>query len=117
MPGAESGSVVGVDMQPSLQSVLTVYSSSSLGHTRAVPLLDDVLGASDPEDAVIDDMTIFEGQLSAADEVGESARLRAAELHHARAAWVRSELLAWKVEGPVPIHIDILIGDKHDAME
>ena len=39
----------------------------------AVPLQDDVLRAANPQNAVIDDMTVFEGQLPAADEPGETA--------------------------------------------
>jgi hypothetical protein len=83
----------------------------------AVPLLDDVPRAANPENAVIHDMTVFEGQLPAADELGESARVRAAELYQAGVARVGGQLLAGNVEGPIPIHIHVLIGDQHDAME
>ena len=61
--------------------------------------------------------TVFEGQLPAADEPGETARVRAAELHQAGVARVSGQLLAGNVEGPIPKHIDVLIGDQHDAVE
>src|SRR5271155_4695746 len=82
-----------------------------------IALLDDVLRAANPQNAVIHDMTVFEGQLPAADEPGESAWVRAAELHQAGVTWGGSQLLAGKVEGPIPIHVHVLIGDQHDAME
>jgi len=83
----------------------------------AVPCLNDVLRAANPQNAVIHDMTIFEVQLPAADEPGETARVRAAELHQAGVAPVGGQLLAGNVEGPIPIHIHVLLGDQHDAME
>ena len=51
----------------------------------AVPLLGDVLRAAKPQNGVIHDMSVFEGQLPSADELGESARVRTAELH--KPAW------------------------------
>src|SRR5579884_3326391 len=85
-------------------------------HDRAVGLLDDVHRAANPQNAVIDDMTVLEGQLPTADEPRESPRVRTAKVHHAGVAWVGSQLLSREVKGPVPIHIHVLVGDQHDAM-
>src|SRR5579875_332794 len=62
-------------------------------------------------------MAVFEIQLAAADEPGESTRLRASERHQAGVAGVGGQPLAGKVEGPIPEHVHVLVGDEHDAME
>lgn len=59
---------------------------AALPRDGAVRLLGDVPRAANPQNAVIDDMTVFEGQLPAADKPGEAARVRAAELHHSGVA-------------------------------
>src|SRR5579863_6615304 len=94
-----------------------VRAEAALPRDGAVRLLVDVPRAANPQNAVIHDMTVFEGQLSAADKPGETTRVRAPELHHAGVARVGGQLLPWKVERPVPIHQHVLISDQYDAME
>ena len=64
------------------------------------------------------DRAVMEGQLSAADEPGDPRlRIRAPETHKAWSAPVGGELPTWDMEWKIPVDVDIVAGDDHDAME
>src|SRR3984957_18450712 len=103
-----------------LSECASVLSAESvlLRAVRDVGFRFDVLEAPDPQEPVEGDRAVMEGQLSAADEPRDPGlRVRASETRKAGSAPVGGELPTRDMEWKIPVDVDIVAGDDHDAME
>ena len=68
-------------MRSELMATRQIVDQARSTHGSDVPFLDNVFRAANPQNAVIDDMTVFEGQLSTANDPGKPSRVRTPEFH------------------------------------